>query len=143
MALPSAIENATSAKSAPRRPDRATRGRQLREIIEHASHYLPAQGPIKVFIHHNTLHAFEHLPFDVGVKAGAKLFGCQPTWPKTAIASVRQYRIGRTICCRLAGRPATMRTRSSAFWERGSTFAWALRYPGVALTTSCAGFSSR
>jgi len=64
--------------SAPRRADAFARARQLREIIEHASHYLPAQGPIKVFIHHNTLHAFEDLPFDDGVKAGAKLFGCQP-----------------------------------------------------------------
>ncbi len=47
-------------------------------VIEHAAHFLPAQGPIKVFIHHNTLHAFEHLKFDDGVKAGARLFGCQP-----------------------------------------------------------------
>jgi uncharacterized protein YbcC (UPF0753/DUF2309 family) len=39
---------------------------------------LPAQGPITVFIHHNTLHAFEDLPFDEGVQKGAKLFGCQP-----------------------------------------------------------------
>ena len=50
----------------------------LRAVIDHAGHYLPAQGPIGVFIHHNTLHAFEHLSFDDGVKAGAKLFGCQP-----------------------------------------------------------------
>jgi uncharacterized protein YbcC (UPF0753/DUF2309 family) len=46
--------------------------------LEGASHFLPAQGPINVFIHHNTLHAFEHLPFDEGVQAGARRFGCQP-----------------------------------------------------------------
>src|SRR5687768_760015 len=51
---------------------------RLPEAIEHAAHYLPAQGPIQVFIHHNTLHAFEHLPFDEGVQRGAALFGCQP-----------------------------------------------------------------
>lgn len=51
---------------------------RLQHQIEHAAHYLPAQGPINVFIHHNTLHAFEHLPFDEGVQAGARLFGCQP-----------------------------------------------------------------
>jgi uncharacterized protein YbcC (UPF0753/DUF2309 family) len=39
---------------------------------------LPAQGPITVFIHHNTLHAFEDLPFTEAVKKAAKVFGCQP-----------------------------------------------------------------
>lgn len=51
---------------------------RLRRAIEHAAHLLPAQGPITVFIHHNTLHAFEDLPFDEGVKKGAQIFGCQP-----------------------------------------------------------------
>ena len=50
----------------------------LAEVIEHASHVLPAQGPITVFIHHNTLHAFEDLPFHEAVKKGAYVFGCQP-----------------------------------------------------------------
>jgi uncharacterized protein YbcC (UPF0753/DUF2309 family) len=50
----------------------------LQHAIEHAAHLLPAQGPITVFIHHNTLHAFEHLPFTEAVKRGAKVFGCQP-----------------------------------------------------------------
>ena len=35
-------------------------------------------GPITVFIHHNTLHAFESLPFHEAVKKGAQVFGCQP-----------------------------------------------------------------
>ncbi len=50
----------------------------LQEIIEHASHVLPAQGPITVFIHHNTLHALEDLPFDEAVKKGGQLYGCHP-----------------------------------------------------------------
>lgn len=54
----------------------------LRHAIEHAAHYLPAQGPITVFIHHNTLHAFEDYPFDEGVQRGAKLFGCEPYLPE-------------------------------------------------------------
>src|SRR5688572_24323745 len=48
------------------------------QAIDRASHFLPAQGPIKVFIHHNTLHVFEDLPFHEGVQKGARIFGCQP-----------------------------------------------------------------
>ena len=50
----------------------------LQEIIDHAAHVLPAQGPITVFIHHNTLHALEDLPFDEAVKKGGQLYGCHP-----------------------------------------------------------------
>jgi uncharacterized protein YbcC (UPF0753/DUF2309 family) len=50
----------------------------LKHAIEHAAHLLPAQGPITVFIHHNTLHAFEDLSFDDAVQKGARIFNCQP-----------------------------------------------------------------
>jgi hypothetical protein len=55
---------------------------RLRHAIDHAAHLLPAQGPITVFIHHNTLHAFEDLPFEQAVERGAALFGCQPYLPE-------------------------------------------------------------
>ncbi len=51
---------------------------RLTAAIDHAAHLLPAQGPITVFIHHNTLHAFEHLPFEQAVQQGGAVFGCQP-----------------------------------------------------------------
>ena len=59
-------------------PDALSPLERLRHAIDHAAHLLPAQGPIQVFIHHNTLHAFEHLPFDDAVQRGAAVFGTQP-----------------------------------------------------------------
>ncbi len=50
----------------------------ISEVIDELSHLLPAQGPISIFIHHNTLHAFEDLRFEEAVeRAGARL-GCEP-----------------------------------------------------------------
>lgn len=57
-------------------PDSGTES--IRSLIEHAAHLLPAQGPIEVFVHHNTLHAFEDLPFADAVRAAHQRFDANP-----------------------------------------------------------------
>ncbi|MGJ0484555.1 MAG: YbcC family protein [Methylomicrobium sp.] len=53
----------------------------LNASIDHISHWLPTQGPIKDFIHHNTLHAVQHHPFHEGVAVAARIFGARSYLP--------------------------------------------------------------
>jgi len=63
-------------------PDLTTTQAALIEIIHRCAHLLPAQGPIGVFIHHNTLHAFEDHSFENAVRHGSQVFGCEPYLPE-------------------------------------------------------------
>ena len=65
----------------------------LDAVIEHIAHWLPAQGPIKDFIHHNTLHAVQHHPFHEGVALAAKMFGARSYLPLDDYQDL--YREGR------------------------------------------------
>jgi uncharacterized protein YbcC (UPF0753/DUF2309 family) len=56
-------------------------------ILAHVGHYVPEQAPLHTFVHHNTLHAFEHLPFDRAVVEAAKLFGAEPYQSEAAFAA--------------------------------------------------------
>jgi uncharacterized protein YbcC (UPF0753/DUF2309 family) len=60
------------------------RADRLRAIVDHAAHLLPMQGPIGVFVHHNTLHAFEDLPFEQAVIEASHLFGAEPYMSEAA-----------------------------------------------------------
>lgn len=59
----------------------------LDEIITRACVVVPEQGPLPAFVHHNTLHHFEHLPFAAGVVASAHLLGSQPFQTETAFGA--------------------------------------------------------
>lgn len=62
----------------------------LDHAIEHIAHWLPTQGPIKDFVHHNTLHAVQNYPFHKGVAMAAKVFGARSYLPLADYQSLYQ-----------------------------------------------------
>src|SRR4051812_6298919 len=45
------------------------------KTLEELKHHLPAQAPLKDFIHHNTLHAFQNLRFFKALNQASEIFG--------------------------------------------------------------------
>ncbi len=65
----------------------------LNTCIDHLAHWLPTQGPIKDFIHHNTLHSLQHLSFHEALSVAGKLFGARSYLPLDDYQHM--YRTGR------------------------------------------------
>ncbi|MEY3763540.1 MAG: hypothetical protein RLZ42_200, partial [Armatimonadota bacterium] len=67
----------------------------LEHALDHSAHLLPMQGPIGVFIHHNTLHSFQHLLFEDAVVAASGIYGTQPFLLESDYQSLRK--VGRIV----------------------------------------------
>lgn len=48
-------------------------------VLHELKHFLPAQSALKDFIHHNSLHAYQHLKFYKAIFKASKIFGYQVT----------------------------------------------------------------
>ncbi|MEZ4389714.1 MAG: putative inorganic carbon transporter subunit DabA [Polyangiales bacterium] len=77
----------------PHRGQVSPRVRTIRDAIAHASHLLPDQGPIGTFIHHNTLHAFQHQPFDEAIEAAGRIHDARVRLPEATYRA--HWRTGR------------------------------------------------
>ena len=53
--------------------------RGLQKLVHTLHHYLPAQAPLKDFIHHNSLHAFQQHSFFDALREANTLFGYRTT----------------------------------------------------------------
>jgi len=54
---------------------------QITEAVEKLAHWLPTQGPIKEFIHHNTLHAYQDRPFYEGCLTASRMYASRAFLP--------------------------------------------------------------
>lgn len=63
------------------------------DVLHKLKHFLPAQAPLKDFIHHNTLHAFQELDFFEATRTSAVMFGNKTTLSLTEFREL--YRNGQ------------------------------------------------
>ncbi len=63
-----------------------TPGFDEQHLLHVLKHYLPSQGPLKDFVHHNTLHAFQDMKFYDAIFKASAIFGYQTTF------SLQEYR---------------------------------------------------
>jgi uncharacterized protein YbcC (UPF0753/DUF2309 family) len=88
-------------------------------ILEHAAHFLPEQAPLQAFVHHNTLHAFQHLPFDEALAQASALFGTESYQTEQAFAE--HLSSGRITTADIDNVLALEEGLSEQLWNNGPT----------------------
>ena len=63
------------------------------DLIASLKHFLPTQTPLKDFIHHNSLHAFQEMKFYDAIFKASKIFGFEATLPLNDFRKL--YELGR------------------------------------------------
>src|SRR5687767_16015804 len=64
-----------------------------KHVLHELKHFLPSQQALKDFIHHNSLHAFQHMKFFDAIFKASKIFGFQVHLQLTEFREL--YKTGR------------------------------------------------
>lgn len=112
-------------------------GAAIERGLAQAAHLLPDQGPIDAFVHHNTLHAFQHLPFHAAMQRAWEVYGAEPYLSEEKFrALLAQGRITRDDLTRVLRERWPERNRSfGGVLEESQVLFAMLRYPIEAETS--------
>ena len=75
----------------------------VHHFIQELKHYVPSQKTLKDFIHHNTLHAFQHKKFFDAIFEASEIFGYKVTLQLEdyrelfRLGRIQEYAIERAI----------------------------------------------
>ena len=102
-------------------PTHKVRGFDEHQLIHTLTHYLPSQGPLKDFVHHNTLHAFQDMKFYDAIFKASAIFGYQTTFTLQEYRDL--HRTGRIAPEALARAIAQRKgTKKSAIWHERAMY---------------------